>query len=53
METLLRRVVVTVGFLLLATLPVSRIRGTDPIPTSWNPQAAAKYLDERAECWLN
>ncbi len=47
-----RRVVIALGFALLAALPVGQARGQEPQST-WSPAAAAKYLDGRAEAWLN
>src|SRR5262245_51986172 len=47
-----RRVPLILGFTLLAALPVGQARGQEAQP-AWSPAAAAKYLDGRAEAWLN
>ncbi len=45
--------VMTLAFVLLATLPVGNARGGEPAQPTWSPRAAAKYLDGRADWWLN
>src|SRR5262245_8216769 len=37
----------------LATLQAGKTRGEDPVKLTWNPKAAATYLDGRAREWLN
>src|SRR5437870_12706155 len=44
--------VMTWGFVLLATLQASKARGVDSAQPPWSPNAAAKYLDGRADWWL-
>jgi squalene-hopene/tetraprenyl-beta-curcumene cyclase len=53
MERLLRFVVMTLGFILLATTAFVQARAGDAAPPTWSPKAAAKYLDSRADWWLN
>src|SRR5712664_1942509 len=48
----LRRALMTSAFL-LATLHVGQARGGGPAQPTWNPAAAAKYLDSRADWWLH
>jgi squalene-hopene/tetraprenyl-beta-curcumene cyclase len=48
-----RLAIIAVASILLATPQVSRTQGAAPAPTLWSPQAAAKYLDGRADWWLN
>ena len=40
------------GLVILVTLP-GQVRGEDAAQPSWSPKAAAKYLDERADWYLN
>jgi len=40
------------GLVLLAALAAREARSEDPAQPSWSPQAAASYLDGRAESWL-
>jgi squalene-hopene/tetraprenyl-beta-curcumene cyclase len=53
MERLLRLAVMTVAFILLALLSVGKARAGDAAPPTWSPKTAAKYLDGRADWWLN
>jgi squalene-hopene/tetraprenyl-beta-curcumene cyclase len=48
-----RLAVMTVGVALLATPQLARAQGAAPASPPWSPQAAAKYLDGRADWWLN
>jgi squalene-hopene/tetraprenyl-beta-curcumene cyclase len=43
---------VTLPFVLLVTLQMGKAWGEDSPKPSWSPQAAAKYLDGRADWWL-
>jgi squalene-hopene/tetraprenyl-beta-curcumene cyclase len=53
MEQRLRHAVVILAFVLEANLPANKAMCDDaPVP-SWSAQAAASYLDERADWWLN
>jgi squalene-hopene/tetraprenyl-beta-curcumene cyclase len=45
-------VIVTPTFVLLATLQAGTAKAEDSPQPSWSPQAAAKYLDGRADWWL-
>jgi squalene-hopene/tetraprenyl-beta-curcumene cyclase len=42
----------TLGIVLLATMPLGQARGADPAPSPWSPSATAKYLDQRGDWWL-
>ncbi len=48
----LRPAVLTLGFILFATVQVGTARGGDVARPAWNPKAAATYLDGRADWWL-
>jgi hypothetical protein len=41
------------GFALLATLQAGKVWSGNAAQPSWSPKAAAKYLDGRADEWLN
>ena len=41
------------GYVLLAALPNDSARCDDAAAPAWGPKAAASYLDERTEWWLN
>src|SRR5437870_5229723 len=53
MARLLRPVVLTLAFFLPATPQPAKAQGGDAAQAPWSPKAAAKYLDGRAEWWLN
>src|SRR5438128_12149056 len=47
-----RPAAIPLGFALLAPLQRSKAHGGDSAQPGWNPNAAAKYLDGRADWWL-
>src|SRR5260370_26348928 len=53
MTSFLHSAVIPLGFVLLATFQVGKVRGGDSTKPTWSPEAAAKYLDGRADWWLN
>jgi squalene-hopene/tetraprenyl-beta-curcumene cyclase len=52
MEKKVRRLVACVVLILLSSPVVGEARGGERGESTWSPAAAAKYLDDRAEFWL-
>src|SRR3954453_10783684 len=52
MKALWRAAFITVLPFLLVGLQLNNTRSEGSTQPAWNPQAAAKYLDERSDNWL-
>jgi squalene-hopene/tetraprenyl-beta-curcumene cyclase len=52
MDRSLRWAIVVLSSVVAVALPACQARPDAAVPSRWNPRAAAKYLDRRADWWL-